>query len=86
MSALSKRVVFVLGGPGSGKGTVCSRVVRALPAWTTLSAGELIRAEAASASADAKRITEILAEGRIIPSEITVRRAPSQGGARSARP
>jgi len=38
------RVVFVLGGPGSGKGTMCARIVDAF-GWVHLSAGDLLRAE-----------------------------------------
>ncbi|CAK0906057.1 unnamed protein product, partial [Prorocentrum cordatum] len=37
-------VAFILGGPGSGKGTQCERVVREL-GYTHLSAGDLLRAE-----------------------------------------
>ena len=39
--AASFRVVFVLGGPGSGKGTMCARVVEKF-GWVHLSAGDLL--------------------------------------------
>ena len=39
-------VVFVLGGPGAGKGTMCELAESQL-GWTHLSTGELIRAEQA---------------------------------------
>ena len=38
------RVVFVLGGPGSGKGTMCAKIVDKY-GWVHLSAGDLLRAE-----------------------------------------
>ena len=44
------RVVFVLGGPGSGKGTQCEKIV-ARYGYTHLSTGDLLRAEVASGSA-----------------------------------
>lgn len=37
-------VIFVLGGPGSGKGTQCSNLVREF-GFVHLSAGELLREE-----------------------------------------
>ena len=37
-------VVFILGGPGSGKGTLCSRIEAEL-GYIHLSAGDLLRAE-----------------------------------------
>ncbi len=37
-------VVFILGGPGSGKGTQCERIVRDF-GYVHLSSGDLLRAE-----------------------------------------
>ena len=45
-------VVFVLGGPGAGKGTQCARIVEKF-GYTHISAGDCLRAERASGSADA---------------------------------
>jgi hypothetical protein len=42
-------VVFVLGGPGSGKGTQCANIVEHF-GFTHLSAGDLLRAEIKSGS------------------------------------
>ncbi|PKI73720.1 hypothetical protein CRG98_005961, partial [Punica granatum] len=42
-------VVFVLGGPGSGKGTQCANIVKHF-GFTHLSAGDLLRAEIKSGS------------------------------------
>jgi len=66
-----KRIVFVLGGPGSGKGTQCAKLVEAFK-YKHLSAGDLLRAEVASGSATADLINGYITEGQIVPSEITV--------------
>ena len=48
-------VVFVLGGPGAGKGTQCANIVREY-GWVHLSAGDLLRAERESGSENAEMI------------------------------
>ena len=67
-----KKVVFVLGGPGSGKGTNCSKIVEEF-GYVHLSAGDLLREERNSGSALAGMINTFIAEGKIVPAEITVR-------------
>jgi UMP-CMP kinase family protein len=65
-------VVFVLGGPGAGKGTMCS-VANIQLGWTHLSAGDLLRAEKAKPdSVNGQLITTFITEGKIVPVEITV--------------
>jgi len=66
------QVVFVLGGPGSGKGTQCSRLVQELSGWSHLSAGDLLRAERQSGSPLAELINSKIAQGQIVPASITV--------------
>jgi UMP-CMP kinase len=66
------RVVFVLGGPGSGKGTNCARIVTEF-GYTHLSAGDLLRAERASGSQLGQEIEALMSQGILISSEITVR-------------
>ena len=58
--AAAHRVVFVLGGPGSGKGTQCGRIVSNYP-WEHLSAGDLLRAERDSGSSDGDMINNVRA-------------------------
>lgn len=75
-------VVFVLGGPGSGKGTNCARIV-AKYGYTHLSAGDLLREERKSGSALAEMIETFIKEGKIVPAEVTVgllRKAMEQSG------
>mmetsp|Transcript_12668 Transcript_12668/g.41509 ORF Transcript_12668/g.41509 Transcript_12668/m.41509 type:complete len:240 (-) Transcript_12668:230-949(-) len=67
------RVVFVLGGPGSGKGTMCARIVEKY-GWVHLSAGDLLRAERKDpTSKDGELINEFIKEGKIVPVEITLK-------------
>jgi UMP-CMP kinase len=55
VSSSKPRVVFVLGGPGAGKGTQCAKIVEEF-GWCHLSAGDLLREERKSGSADADLI------------------------------
>ena len=65
-------VVFVLGGPGAGKGTQCAKIVDEF-GYKHLSAGDLLRAERNSGSDQGKLIDDVIREGKIVPVEITVR-------------
>uniref|UniRef100_A0A0E0DYF4 UMP-CMP kinase n=1 Tax=Oryza meridionalis TaxID=40149 RepID=A0A0E0DYF4_9ORYZ len=66
------KIIFVLGGPGSGKGTQCSNIVEHF-GFIHLSAGELLRAEINSGSENGTMIDTIIKEGKIVPSEITIK-------------
>ncbi|XP_008786654.2 UMP-CMP kinase 4-like [Phoenix dactylifera] len=65
-------VVFVLGGPGSGKGTQCANIVEHF-GFTHLSAGDLLRAEIKSGSENGTMIQNMIKEGKIVPSEVTIK-------------
>ncbi|XP_042471042.1 UMP-CMP kinase 3-like [Zingiber officinale] len=64
-------VVFVLGGPGSGKGTQCAKIVENY-GFTHLSAGDLLRAEIKSGSENGTMISNMIKEGKIVPAEVTI--------------
>ena len=64
-------VVFVLGGPGAGKGTMCELAESQL-GWTHLSMGDLLRAERKAGGPAAATIEEFMAAGKLVPNEITV--------------
>ncbi len=64
-------VIFVLGGPGSGKGTMCE-LAEAQLGWTHLSVGTLLRAEREAGGPTAALIEETMAAGRLLPSNISV--------------
>lgn len=64
-------VVFVLGGPGAGKGTQCENIVRNF-GYTHLSAGDLLRAERKRPGSEVGQLIEKhIQEGSIVPVEIT---------------
>ncbi|XP_059313083.1 UMP-CMP kinase 3-like isoform X1 [Lycium ferocissimum] len=65
-------VIFVLGGPGSGKGTQCTNIVENF-GYTHLSAGDLLRAEIKSGSENGTMISNMIKEGKIVPSEVTIK-------------
>lgn len=65
-------ITFVLGGPGSGKGTQCSRIVDTY-GFTHLSAGDLLRKEITMNSENGAMILDTIAKGKIVPSEVTIK-------------
>jgi len=64
-------VVFVLGGPGAGKGTQCQNIVQNF-GFVHLSAGDLLRSEISSGSTNGQMISTMIKNGQIVPSEVTV--------------
>jgi UMP-CMP kinase len=64
-------VIFVLGGPGSGKGTMCSLAETQL-GWTHLSVGDLLRSERQAGGPTAETIEKYMTAGDLLPNEITV--------------
>lgn len=66
-------VIFVLGGPGAGKGTQCARLVEDF-GFCHLSAGDLLRAEQHREGSEyASLIQKCIKEGLIVPMEVTVK-------------
>ena len=66
-------VLFLLGGPGSGKGTQSTSLVRDY-AFTHLSAGDLLRAEQTRPGSEfGELIRSYIRDGMIVPMEITVK-------------
>uniref|UniRef100_A0A2P2J864 adenylate kinase n=1 Tax=Rhizophora mucronata TaxID=61149 RepID=A0A2P2J864_RHIMU len=65
-------ITFVLGGPGSGKGTQCIKIAETF-GLTHLSAGELLRNEMLSTSEYGAMILDKMRKGKIVPSEVTVK-------------
>merc|ERR1711863_34306 len=59
-------VIWVLGGPGSGKGTQCDRIVEKY-GYTHLSSGDLLRDELKSGSDRAAVLGEIMKKGDLVP-------------------
>lgn len=64
-------VVFVLGGPGAGKGTMCELAEQQL-GWTHFSAGDLLRDERKKGGPTGELIESYITEGKLVPVEITL--------------
>lgn len=64
-------VIFVIGGPGSGKGTMCELAEVQL-GWSHLSTGDLLRTELESGNPKAKAIEKFMTDGKLVPNEIMV--------------
>ncbi|KAG5979647.1 hypothetical protein E4U55_004931 [Claviceps digitariae] len=65
-------VVFVLGGPGAGKGTQCANLVKKY-GFIHLSAGDLLRAEQERPGSQfGDLIRDYIKNGLIVPMEVTI--------------
>lgn len=65
-------VIFVLGGPGSGKGTQCAKLVKDF-GFKHLSAGDLLREEQDRPGSEfGEMIKEYIKDGKIVPMEVTI--------------
>lgn len=64
-------VVFVLGGPGAGKGTMCELAELQL-GWVHLSTGDLLRSERETQGANSEIIEQYVTDGKLVPNEIMV--------------
>ena len=72
-SASDVTVLFVLGGPGAGKGTQCANLVSDY-GFTHLSAGDLLREEQnREGSQYGDLIKDYIKNGQIVPMEVTVK-------------
>jgi len=69
--AADAQIVFVLGGPGSGKGTQCEMIIEEF-GFAHYSAGDLLRAEVASGSEMGKGLEATMKEGKLVSSSVTI--------------
>lgn len=71
-SADDVTVIFVLGGPGAGKGTQCANLVSDY-GFKHLSAGDLLREEQDRPGSEfGEMIKTYIKEGTIVPMEVTI--------------
>ncbi|CAF0911236.1 unnamed protein product [Rotaria sordida] len=71
MASKKPNVIFVLGGPGAGKGTQCVRIAEKY-GYVHLSAGDLLREEAAKPDSSlGQEINEHIKNGSIVPVAVT---------------
>jgi len=64
-------IIFIVGGPGSGKGTQCARMVEKY-GLSHLSSGDLLRAELESGSPRAGQLKKIMEAGELVPLEVVL--------------
>ena len=65
------RVILVLGGPGSGKGTLCDCLVSDM-GFGHVSVGDCLRTEVASGSALGKEVDAIMQSGRLVSDDLAI--------------
>lgn len=65
-------IIFILGGPGSGKGTQC-KLLNEKFGYKHISAGDLLRSERMKNTEDSKLINKLISSGQIVPSSITIK-------------
>ena len=61
-------VIFLIGGPGSGKGTVCTQILENYP-FIHLSTGDLLREEVKNETELGKIAEEYMKEGKMVPAD-----------------
>lgn len=65
------RTILVVGGPGSGKGLLCERLVREC-ATSHVSCGEMLREEVQRATPLGLQVEGLMRRGELVPSETVV--------------
>ncbi|KAK6754862.1 hypothetical protein RB195_013689 [Necator americanus] len=64
-------IFFIVGGPGSGKGTQCEKIV-ARYSLSHLSSGDLLREEVKSSSPRGAQLNKIMEAGGLVPLEVVL--------------
>ena len=65
-------VIWVLGGPGCGKGTQCDKIVKKYN-FSHFSTGDLLRDEVASGSEKGKELHDMMTKGILVSNDIVLR-------------
>ena len=66
------QVIFVMGGPGAGKGTQCGKLLKKYPNLDSYSTGDLLRAKVKEDSEEARALKKDMSEGKLVSSETVV--------------
>jgi len=61
-----KLIIFVVGGPGSGKGTQCEKIVNKY-GFSHFSSGDLLRAEVAAGTEKGLKLKDKMEKGELVP-------------------
>nr|XP_034185528.1 adenylate kinase isoenzyme 1 isoform X1 [Osmia lignaria] len=65
------KTVWIIGGPGCGKGTQCERII-AKYGFYHISSGDLLREEVASGSPRGASLQELMSKGLFVPTDIVL--------------
>ncbi|XP_011635902.1 adenylate kinase isoenzyme 1 [Pogonomyrmex barbatus] len=65
------KTIWVIGGPGCGKGTQCDRMIEKY-GFLHLSSGDLLRAEVASGSERGASLQDLMSKGLFVPTDIVL--------------
>lgn len=65
----NRPVIFILGGPGSGKGTQCEKIVKDY-GYHHMSTGDLLRDEVKRGSKRADCLKQTMAEGKLVSQDV----------------
>ncbi|XP_011503135.1 PREDICTED: adenylate kinase isoenzyme 1 [Ceratosolen solmsi marchali] len=65
------KIIWIIGGPGCGKGTQCDRIIKKY-GFVHLSSGDLLRDEVASGSARGKELQNLMSKGLFVPTDIVL--------------
>ena len=66
---MTPKVIFVMGGPGAGKGTQCAKLLTNYPELDSFSTGDLLRAKVKEDSEEARKLKASMAAGELVSSE-----------------
>lgn len=74
MSAITKNIrMVIMGAPGSGKGTLTSRLLKKIPSIHSLSTGDILRKEIANKSPIGEKAKLFISKGELLPNEFMAR-------------
>ncbi|XP_025408349.1 adenylate kinase isoenzyme 1 [Sipha flava] len=71
MCEINLPTIWILGGPGSGKGTLCDKIVTKY-GFTHISTGDLLRDEVNTGSERGQELVKIMKEGALVPTSVVM--------------
>jgi hypothetical protein len=66
------KVIFVMGGPGAGKGTQCQMLLDKYPNLDSYSTGDLLRSKVKEGTEESAQLKEKMSKGELISSDYVV--------------
>ncbi|KAF7406085.1 hypothetical protein HZH68_005454 [Vespula germanica] len=71
ISSKNMKTIWVIGGPGCGKGTQCDLIIKKY-GFLHLSSGDLLRDEVTSGSSRGASLQELMTKGLLVPTDIVL--------------